>query len=134
MKYFKTSIMFYAAASRAFPHTLHLPCFLYGTYGNVLCRYNRHLMTHFEFLHDSEIICLPLNIIEKVYWQHLFEKLGEAETIITFISVNTLQHPLILRNNIDYWSKMMEPPPFFHLDISPAPCHVLVHSVDMFWL
>ena len=114
----------------SFSHTLHLPYFSYGTYGNVLCHHNRHLMAHFEFLHYSEVICLPLNIIEKLYWHHLFEKLGEAETIITSIS---LQYPLILKNNIDYSSKM-GPPPFFHSDINPVLCHVLVHSVDMFWL
>ena len=99
----------------------------------MFCVIITHLVVHFEFLYDSEIICLPLNIIEKLYWQHLFEKLGEAETIITFISVNKLQHPLILKNNIDYSSKM-GPPPFFHSDINPVLCHVLVHSIDMFWL
>ena len=83
----------------------------------MFCVIITHLVVHFEFLYDSEIICLPLNIIEKLYWQHLFEKLGEAETIITFISVNTLQHLLILKNNIDYSSKM-EPPLFFHSDIN----------------
>ena len=51
----------------SFSHTLHLPYFSYGTYGNVLCHHNRHLMAHFEFLHYSEVICLPLNIIEKLY-------------------------------------------------------------------
>ena len=53
--------------------------------------------------------------------------------MITFISVNKLQHPLILKNNIDYSSKM-GPPPFFHSDINPVFCHVLVHSVDIVWL
>ena len=32
---------------------------------NVLCHYNKYLMGHFEFLHGSRIICLPLNISDK---------------------------------------------------------------------
>ena len=28
----------------------------------------------------------------------------------------------------------MEPPPFFHSDINPVLCHILVHSINMFWL
>ena len=71
------------------------------TPGNVLCHHDRDLMGHFKFLHGSRMICLPLNISEKkiyiyIYWQHLFEKLGETE-IIAFIFVNTIQRPCILR-------------------------------------
>ena len=54
-----------------------------------LCHHNKHLMGHFEFLHGSRLICLPLNFLENMHWQHLFEKLDESETIIAFISVNT---------------------------------------------
>ena len=43
---------------------------------NVLCHHNKRLMGYF----DSEIICFPLNIPEKLHWQHLFEKPEEAET------------------------------------------------------
>ena len=43
----------------------------------------------------------PLNIPEKLHWQHLFQKPEEAETI-AFILVNTMQHPRILKNNIYY--------------------------------
>ena len=41
---------------------------------------NKHLMGYFEFLHGSRIIFHPLNISEKLYWQHLFKKLAEVET------------------------------------------------------
>ena len=37
-------------------------------------------MGYSEFLHSSRIICLPLNITEKLPWQHFFETLEEAET------------------------------------------------------
>ena len=95
--------------------------------GNVFCHYNRHLMGHFEVLHGLKMICLPLNISEKLFWQYLFEKLGEAGTIITFISVNTIQHWLILRNNIDHSSKQ-RPSPFFHSKTNPVLGHILVQS------
>ena len=94
-----------------------------------MCHNERHVMEHFEYLHDSRMIYLPFNFSEKLHWQHLFEKLGEAEAIITFISVNTIQHPLILKSNIDHSSKQ-GPPPFFHLDTSPVLCHSLVHFDD----
>ena len=34
--------------------------------GIISCHHNRHLMRHFEFLHGSRMICLPLNISEKM--------------------------------------------------------------------
>ena len=37
------------------------------TPGNVLCHHDRDLMGHFKFLHGSRMICLPLNISEKIY-------------------------------------------------------------------
>ena len=39
------------------------------------------------------------NCIERI------DKIGEAEPIITFISVNTIQNPLTLKKNIDHSSK-----------------------------
>ena len=45
----------------------------------VLFHYKKHLMGYFEFLHVSKIICLPLNISEKLHCQQVFEKLEEAE-------------------------------------------------------
>ena len=48
--------------------------------GNILCHQNNHLMGYSEFLLGSRIICLPLRISEKLHWQHVFEKLEEAET------------------------------------------------------
>ena len=68
---------------------------------NVLCHHNKNQVGYFEFLNGSRIIYLPLN------WQHLLEKLREAET-------HRLQRG---------------PPPFFHSDTHPVLDHVLVHSV-----
>ena len=64
---------------------LHLPCFSAEAYseplqtskvfeyacvhippGNGLRHHNKYLMGYFEFLHGSRIICLPLNILEKL--------------------------------------------------------------------
>ena len=42
--------------------------------GNFLCHHKKHLMGYFKFLHGSRIICLPLNIWEKLHWQLLFWK------------------------------------------------------------
>ena len=47
---------------------------------NILCHHKKCLMGYFEFLYGSGIICLPLNIPEKLHWQHIFEKPEEAET------------------------------------------------------
>ena len=43
--------------------------------GNVLRHHNKHLMGYLEFLHGWRIICLALNIAEKLHWQHLSKKL-----------------------------------------------------------
>ena len=97
--------------------------------GNALCYHNMHLIGHFKFLHGSRMICLPLNILKKLFWQRLFEKIGDAETIITFISVNTIQNPLTAKKKIDHLSKRGTTSSF-HSDTSPALGQSLVHSVD----
>ena len=43
-------------------------------------------MGYFEFLYGSGIICLPLNIPEKLHWQHLFEKPEEVEIHCLYLS------------------------------------------------
>ena len=57
-------------------------------------------MGYFKFLLGSRIICLPFNIPENLYWQHLFQKPEEAETHSLYLSqYNTIathaeeQHP-----------------------------------------
>ena len=55
-------------------------CLIWIAPSNVLWHQNKHLMENFKFLPCSRIICLPLNISGKFNWQHLFEKLEEAET------------------------------------------------------
>ena len=94
---------------------------------NVLC-HNKRLMGYLEFLYGSGIICLLLNIPEKLHWQHLFGKPEQAETL-TFILVNTIQYPRTLQNNI-YHSNKRVPPPFFHSDTNPVFGHVLIHSFE----
>ena len=63
--------------------------FIQSAPSNVLHHHSKHLMGYFEFLHVSRIICLPLNISEKLRWQYVLEKLEKAET-----------HCLSLRSNI----------------------------------
>ena len=112
MKYFKTCITYiYILLS-----------------GKILSYHNKHLMGYFELLHGSMIICFPLNIPEKLHWQHLFEKPEEAR-LIGFILVNTIQCPPTLKNNI-YHSSKRGPPPFFHSYTNPVLGHGLIHSVD----
>ena len=62
---------------------------------NVLCHHNNDLIGYFEFIDDSRIICLPLNVPEKLHWQHLFENPEEAETYRLYLSQsNTIPtHP-----------------------------------------
>ena len=49
---------------------------------NVLCHHNKYLMGYFEFLYDSGIICLPLNIPEKLHWQQFFQKPKKADSLL----------------------------------------------------
>ena len=95
--------------------------------GNVWCHHSIHLMGYFEFLRGSIMTCLPLNISEKLYWQHLFEKLKERDSLSS--SVNTIQHPRIQKNNIDHSSKQGSPL-ISHSHTKTVLGQVLVHSDD----
>ena len=113
MKYFKTFII-----QIYFTFCTPYACLAFQmALGNVLYYHNRNLMEHFEFLDGLRMICLPLNISEKLHLQHLFKKLGEAET------------QELLKNNIDH-SRKRGKPPFFHQDTNTVLGHVLVYSVD----
>ena len=85
-------------------------------------------MGYFEFLYGSGIICLPLNIPEKLHWQHLFQR-AERQRVIAFILLNIRQYSRTLKNNIHHSNKRV-PPPFFHSDTSPVFSDVLIHSFD----
>ena len=85
-------------------------------------------MGYFEFPDGLRIICVPLNIPEKVHWQHLFEN-PNRQRLIVFILANTIQYPRTLKSKI-YHSNKRGPPLFFHLDINPVLGRVLIHSVD----
>ena len=56
-----------------FEEVLNTPIFRFGP-GSFLHNHNKHLTAYFEFLY------FPLNISEKLHWQHLFENLEESET------------------------------------------------------
>ena len=60
-----------------------------------------------------------------------FGKIASQERyrLIAFIFVNMIQHPGILKNNINHLSKR-GPPPFFHSDTNLVRGNVLVHSVE----
>ena len=99
-------------------------------------------MGYFKFLYGLGIICLPLNIPEKLHWQHLFEneKPEEAETHRLYL---TIQYPRTLKNNM-YHSNKCVLSPFFHSDTDPVfghvliycfdKTHVLVETVELIWL
>ena len=92
-----------------------------------MCHHNKHLMGYFEFLPGSRIIFLPLNISEKLHWQHLFEKLEEvrySSPSSLLIRCNTYIHP---EKQHLYSNKRLS---FFHSDTNPVLGHVMVHSVD----
>ena len=63
-------------------------------------------MGYFEFLHGSRMICLPLNISEKLHWQHLFEKLEETEThglhLCSYNTIPTYPHMPLQQGPILY--------------------------------
>ena len=83
-----------------------------------MCHHRKHLMGYFKFLNGSRIICLPLNIPENMYWQHVFKKV-EGEDL-PFIFVNMGQYPHNLKINI-YHSNKRKPTPYSHSDINLWP-------------
>ena len=86
-------------------------------------------MGHFEFLHDSRKICVPLKISKKLHWQHLLGKLGDAETITTFIAVNA--------NEKHRPFKQTGSSSLVHghvLVYSVDKTHVLIVTVESIWL
>ena len=94
----------------------------------MFCHHNKHLMGHFEFLHGTRIICLPLNISEKLHWQHLFEKQEEAEThLLRFCLYNTIPtHPE--EQHLPF--KQTGATTIFYSDTKPVSRHVLIHFAD----
>ena len=73
--------------------------------------HNRHLMGHSEFRHGS------------------IKKIASQERLITFIFVNMIQHPRILKNKIYHLSKRV-PPPFSNQDTSLVLGNVLVYFFE----
>ena len=76
--------------------------------------------------------CYPLNILwifQESFIDNNSSESQERQRLTTFIFVNTIQNPHILRNNIDHSSKRGQPP-FFHSDTSLALSHILVDSVS----
>ena len=103
---------------------------------------NNDGMGFFEFLNGSKIICLHLNISEKLHC-NIFSKRQMRQRLIAFIFVKTIQYSHTLKNNIYHSGKQL-PPSFFHLHtnpvIGPAPVHpvdkthVLVITAELIWL
>ena len=78
------------------------------------------------------MICITLNISEKIHWQHLFGKLGEVETHCL--------HSRNLKNNIEHPNKRIAPL-FFQSDTNPVighilwkKTHVLAKTEELIWL
>ena len=69
-------------------------------------------MKQFEFLRGSRMTCFPINISEKMHYQHLFQKLGDTET------------QELLNNNKDH-SRKQGPKPFIYLDTNLVASYVL---------
>ena len=99
---------------------------------NVLYHHNKHLMGYFEFLHGSMIICIPLNIPGKLYWQHLIEesKKGREYHCIYLSYYNTLPtHPEgYLPFKQTFWLKST----FWCILLTKT--NVLVVLVELIWL
>ena len=96
---------------------------------NVLFHHNKRLIWYFEFLYDVGVIILPLNIPEKLHWQHPFEKPEEAETHRLYLSYfNTVpKHP-----NEQYLPlKQTGTTTLVSFDTNPVFGHVLIHF--FFW-
>ena len=115
--------------------TLHLRCLKWFSVrlcsnctSNVLRHHNKQLIRYLHFLHGLRIMCLLLNISEKLHWQ-MSSNNQERQRFITFTFVNTIQYSCTMKNNI-YHSNKWGPPPFLHLDFNPVIVHTLVHSVD----
>ena len=89
------------ASEVIFVHFTHALCFQIAPHG------------HSEFLHGS---------IRKSASQ-------ERQRLITFIFVNMIQHPCILKNKIYHLSKW-QPQPFFDQDTSPVLGNFLVYPFE----
>ena len=95
---------------------------------NVLCHHNKRLMKYFKFLYGSGIICLLLNIPEKLHWQHLFEKPEKVETHRFYLSsFNTIStHPEEQHLPL----KQTGTTTIVSFDTNPVFGHVMIHSFD----
>ena len=89
-------------------------------------------MGYFEFLYDSGIIWLPLNILQKC----ISSKSQKRKWLIAFILINTIQSPCTLKSNICHSNKSSIHHHFF-IQI-PILCLGTFWSIiltkPMFWL
>ena len=114
-----------------YSQTLHLRClrkfwirWVQSAPGNVLCYRNKRLIGYFEFMHGSRIICLPLNIPDKIALTVCLRKTRRGRDAL-------LSSSLIPTHPEEQHSPFKRgPPPFFHPDTNPVIGDVLVHSVD----
>ena len=96
---------------------------------NVLCHHQKRLMGYFEFLYDSGIICLPLNIPEELHWQHLFENPEEAET--THAPCRTASN---IQTNGYHYHFFIQIPILWFATFWSILLKVLVVTVELIWL
>ena len=115
----------------------HLPCFPQIAPGNNLCHYKKHLMGYFEFLHDSRIICFPLNISENLHWQYLKRRgrdsslsplLKPYNTHTSWITTSTIQ------TNGDHHFFFICIPVMYLVTFCSILFHVLAVTVELTWL
>ena len=123
-----------------FEEVLNTPVFRFGQ-GNVLCHHKKILIGYFEFLHGSMIICLPLNVSEKLHWQHLFENLeegGDSSSLSLLIRYNTRtlwRTTSIIQTNGDHHHFFIGIPLMYLVALvhSVDKTHVLVVTVELIW-
>ena len=105
---------------------------------NVLCHHSKHLMGYFEFQNSSRIICLPLNISEKLHWQRLRKARTGSLPLSLLIRYNT-HAPWIttstVQTNRNHYNFFIRIPILCHVPArSVDKTHVLVLTVELIWL
>ena len=98
--------------------------------GNMLRHHSKHLMEYFEFLNSSRIICLPLNISEKLRSRHVFEKLEQASSSSPSPSSFLIRYNTHAPWRITSTRKQTRGNHHHFFIRLQILAHVLVHSVD----
>ena len=89
---------------------------------------NRHLMGHSEFLHGLMVICLPLNISEKL--QARRGRDSSTSSLLMWYNTHAFWRTT---SNIELLNKRGSPP-YFHSDNNLVFGNALVNPVELIWL